>query len=58
MDFPGTTARAVDPVRASDDPVMLEAIPVELFPFARLWRNDVRDPTHVIAPVVSQLQQF
>jgi len=58
MDLPGATARAVDPVRASDDPVMLEAIPVELFPFARLRRNDVCDPAHVIAPVVFPLQRF
>ena len=58
MDLPGTTARAVDPVRASDDPVMLEAIPVELFPFTRLRRNDVFNPAHVIAPVVSLLQRF
>src|SRR3989304_2959757 len=56
--LPRATAGAVDPGRASDDPVVLKAVPVELFPFARLWRNDVCDPAHVIAPVVFSLQRF
>ena len=56
--LPGAATGAVDPVRASDDTVMLEAIAVELFPFARLWRNDVCDPAHVIAPVVFPLQRL
>ena len=56
--LPGAAAGAVHPVRAADDAVMLKAIAVKLFPFARLWRNDIGDPAHVIAPVVIPLQRF
>ena len=53
VDLPRAPPRAVHAVRAAHDAIVLEAVAVELLPLPGLGRDDVFDPTHVLAPLVS-----
>ena len=51
VDHPGATAGTVDAVRAANDTVVLPAVPIELFPRARVRIDEVPYPAHELAPV-------